>query len=168
MRRLNRLQVVIALVLAGCATNTPAQDLTLDAVRACAPSEVKTKVRRLNPDGSFGFAWDPGTPETPRFFLACVRPYFATHALQGIAKPAPDASPAQRPGYADLDECLQRGVLVGEIGGSGGSHFFVRPPGVRITALNEDGTYRWEGDDSAGHRLTECMRVGRSRRAGER
>jgi len=108
MRNLYCLHMVIALVLAGCVANTPAQDLTLDAVRACAPPAIKTKVRKLNPDGSVGFAWDPGAPETPRFFLACIRPYFATHALQGIAKPAPDASPAQRQGYADLDECLQR------------------------------------------------------------
>lgn len=153
-----RTRIVIALLLAGCVANTPAAELTLDAVRECAPSSIKTKVYRVNPDGSFGFAWDPGVPETPRFFKDCIRPYFAAHALQGIAKPGTDAPAVQRQGYEDLDQCLQRGVLVGEIGGGGGSHFFVRPPVVRITALNEDGTFRWEGDDAAGRRLTVCMR----------
>ena len=153
-----RTRIVIALLLAGCAANTPAAELSLDAVRECAPSTIKTKLRTLNPDGSFGFAWDPGAPETPRFFKDCIRPYFAAHALQGIAKPGTDAPAGQRQGYEDLDQCLQRGVLVGEIGGGGGSHFFVRPPVVRITALNEDGSFRWEGDNPAGLRLTACMR----------
>jgi hypothetical protein len=158
MRGTRSLQIVIPLLLAGCVANTPAAELTLDAVRECAPSTIKTKMYRLNPDGSFGFAWDPGAPETPRFFKDCIRPYFAAHALQGIAKPGTDAPTVQRQGYEDLDQCLQRGVLVGEIGGGGGSHFFVRPPVIHITALNEDGTFRWEGDDAAGRRLTVCMR----------
>lgn len=143
-------------LLAACAGNTPAQELALDSIRACPPRGFY-RVRVVNPDGSFGLGGDPGVPEMPRFFNECIRPYFAAHALQGIARPGPDAPAAQRQGYADLDECLQRGVVVRAFLMNNAQGLFVRPPIIRITTLNEDGTFRWEGDDWAGRRLTVCM-----------
>ena len=39
-----------------------------------------------------------------------------------------------------------------------GNHIRGRLPVIRITALNEDGTFRWEGGQGAEGLLTECMR----------
>jgi hypothetical protein len=104
-----------------------------------------------------GVAYDPDAPAEGRIFVDCIRPYFAARALEGIVKPGPDAPAAQRQRYANLDECLQRAVFVGTHKGQENA-VFVRPPGIRITALNEDGSFRWDGDAKAGNRLTACMR----------
>jgi hypothetical protein len=162
MRGIHHLEVLIALLLAGCAsTLTPAQDLSWGAFDACKSNAIESvKLRKVNPNGSFVVGHDSMSTAEQRVFLDCVRPYFAAHALQGIAQPGPDTPAAQRQGYDDLDECLRDGVRVRATGiGGAGEGFLVLPPVIRITALNEDGSFRWDGDAPGGNRLTSCMRA---------
>jgi hypothetical protein len=162
LRGIPCLYIVVALLLAGCAsTLTPAQDLSWGAFDACKSNAIESvKLRKVNPNGSFVVGHDSMSTAEQRVFLDCVRPYFAAHALQGIAHPGPDTPAAQRQGYDDLDECLRGGVRVRATGiGGAGEGFLVLPPVIRITALNEDGSFRWDGDAPGGNRLTSCMRA---------
>jgi len=132
------LALSLAVPLAACATNTPAQELAYASVRACRP-RVFNAQKRVQPDGKYILNFDPGTPSEQPHFEECVRPYFAARALEGIAQPGPDAPTVQRQAYADLDECLKQAAWVEH---HGPSALFVRPPVIRIIALSMDGTSR--------------------------